>query len=72
MKHYCGEYDETGYAIWEGIVLVYSAGNHKLDSVQSAPTGSPEAMDLHAIGQACEQTGKNIAEENGGQWDGCI
>jgi hypothetical protein len=72
MKHYYGEYDETGYTIWEADTPdpVYSAGNHKLDSFQGASIGSPEAMDLHAIGQACEKTGMNIAEENGGQWRG--
>ena len=58
MKRYIGEYNEQGYTIYEINTEepVYTAGNYRLD--------------LHAIGESCEQTGKKIAEENNGKWIG--
>jgi len=73
-KHYFGEYNQNGYSIYisdspyDGVI--YQAGNCKYDSAQYLPVGAEGTIDITTIEDYCNQTGQEIAEENGGIWDG--
>jgi len=50
---------------------VYFAGNCQFDSTQSLPKGAPGTLDIATIEQCCDDTGKSMAAEAGGEWTGC-
>jgi hypothetical protein len=69
-----GEYDLNGYEVLvlEGgrTVQNYSAGNHRQDSTQPAPIGSPEALTLAEIRKMCQKTTKDMAAEHKAKYGG--
>lgn len=73
---YLGFYNENGYIICVeqngNMRQVYRAGNNPLDSApsQSLPVDNRNALSLKTIQQYCEQTGRDMAEEDGGEWGG--
>ena len=67
-----GYYNEHGYQVESDNIqcdILYRAGNHALDSHQSG-TGTEHQLPLEIIQQYCEQTTKEIAEENGAEYIG--
>lgn len=72
MKTYYGTYTEYGYKIRETEEdnPVYEAGNHRLESTTIVSPHNEYALSLKAIRNFCESTGKEIAKENSGQWNG--
>ena len=73
-KHYFGEFNENGYSIFcdsQHEDAIYQAGNCQYDSSQYLPIGSKGSIDIATIEAYCDQTGKEIAKENSGIWDGC-
>lgn len=80
MNQYCGTFTKYGYTILyrEGRTRnhnsceVYSAGNCLWDSQQTLnPAGGHGVADLATIEKWCNQTGKEMADENHGIWYGC-
>lgn len=71
MRRLCGEYDQTGYRIFDGQTgeELYEAGNHPLDSQGSLP--ATEGLSLAVLQRYCEQTGRDLAKECGGRGVGC-
>ena len=69
-----GEHDLSGYEVLvlEGgrTVHNYSAGNHRQDSTQPAPIGSPEALTLAEIQKMCQKTTREMATEHGAKYGG--
>jgi len=74
VKYY-GEFNSNGYEIFvqdgSNSESIYQAGNCKYDSAQSLPVGSDGSLDIATIESYCEQTGKEIANDNNGLWIGC-
>jgi hypothetical protein len=73
-KVYYGEYNENGYTIdfvGNQSDPVYQAGNCKYDSAQYLPPNAAGTLDIITIQQFCESTGKDLAKENKGRWQGC-
>jgi hypothetical protein len=62
-KTVTGEYSENGYDVFANGQLVYSAGNHALDSTVCVPPGSAEAVPLRALRRYCSGTCREIADE---------
>ena len=75
-ENYFGEFNGSGYCIYTkdvkyGYMLdVYRAGNCKFDSAQTLPPYAEGALDIATIEDYCNQTGKEIAAEKGGNWCG--
>ena len=71
MRWLCGEYSWRGYTIYDpdGGRDVYSAGNSPLDSQQYVDRR--HGVPLDTLRQYCDQTGREIAEEQGAVWCGC-
>ncbi len=74
--NYFGYYNELGYWIsqpYNGHPLeIYRAGNNPLDSGpgQTLPVDNKHRLSLETIRQYCEQTGADMAMENGVRWGG--
>jgi len=65
-----GYYNELGYRVELGNKPeFYRAGNHALDSQQDA-TDSRHQLPLAAIQAMCEQTTRDIAEEENAEYAG--
>lgn len=64
-----GVFDENGYSILDedGTVL-HQAGNNPHE--QSPQSSFPGAAPLTEIAKWCDRTGREIAKEKGGEWDG--
>lgn len=71
---YFGYYNESGYWISQphnGQPLeIYRAGNSPYDSAQVLPLDDPHRLTLEQIRQYCDQTGQDMAEEEGVNWGG--
>lgn len=52
------------------IESVYHAGNCACDSSQTFPAGALGTLDIATIEQNCEQTGKEMATDDGATWTG--
>jgi len=65
-----GEFSCFGYAVLVDTRVVYTAGNHRLDSAVVIDPDHPYALGIADIEAFCVQTGKEIAEEVGGTWGG--
>ena len=69
-----GFYHTSGYNLWvqktELDEQVYEAGNNPADSTSTLPVEQGE--DLETLKGFCEQTGKELAEEMGLSWGGCV
>ena len=66
VKGIYGDYNEHGYSIFnEDGEELYRAGNHALDSQQDG-TGTQHQLSLETIRGYCQQTAKEIAEEQNG------
>ena len=73
-NRYFGAFHQYGYTIWHydekgQLVQDYQAGNCRYDSGQTLPPG-PDTVDLATMEEYCEQTGKEICAEHGGEWTG--
>ena len=74
QKHFFGEFNRNGYTIYSDDKYedaVYQAGNCEGDSAQYLPVGADGTIDLATIEEYCNSTGKAMAEESDGIWDGC-
>ncbi len=67
-----GYYNERGYVI-ETVSpvsgVLYRAGNHALDSQQDG-TGTQHQLPIETIKEYCQQTGEEMAEEQGVRFAG--
>ena len=68
-----GKYTKYGYKIWsdEKQDTIYQAGNSRYDSSQYVKPDRPDAVSLESLAEYCEDTGKEMAEEQGAKWLGC-
>jgi hypothetical protein len=64
-----GEYSGSGYEVWMGVRVVYSAGNHVHDSTQPAMR-KEDRLPLHTVRKFCIKTTREIAEEHRGIFAG--
>lgn len=65
-----GHFYSRGYEIINRRnVIIYSAGNHPLDSQRFISPS--EGLSIKTLEKFCEQTGKELAKENGEKWLGC-
>ncbi len=64
-----GEYNQYGYTIWLNHTVVYTAGNHRHDSSQSA-TNESDRLSVRQIRLMCMKTAKEIATERKGVYAG--
>ena len=77
VPQFFGDYSLYGYEIHEQdedgrfVGEVYWASNSRYDSQQRVDPKGPDAATLGDIKRWCEITGKQIAEERGGVWNGC-
>jgi hypothetical protein len=74
MEHFFGEFNRSGYSIYQKdapqLDAIYQAGNCKYDSSQCLPIGSSGSLDIATIEEFCNSTGKALADERSGVWDG--
>ena len=74
LTGYIGYYHELGYNIWsmrEGTLFeeLYTAGNSMADSILVVEI--KDGLDLYTIQKYCDQTGHEMADEEGVPWLGC-
>lgn len=73
-RKYFGSFNRNGYEInYPGNTSdpIYQASNCKYDSGQYLPPDADGSLDIATIEEFCDSTGKQIAEDNGGEWIGC-
>ena len=67
-----GHYNQYGYKIFdEDDKLVYQAGNNPYDS-SPGQTLVCDGLTAKELRQFCNQTGREIAKEQGEKWRNCI
>jgi len=64
-----GEYSRDGYQVWVAGRVVYSAGNHALDSQEYA-TRKRDRLPLTTLRKFCIKTTGEIAHERNGSFGG--